>query len=146
MKRLFCLLPFVAISILSSSCGHGGDNTAEEAVDSFSVAYFNWRFVDAQRFSTAQSHRWLSFASSQVTQEIVDSLRSMQEGAGVKVESVDYTDDTAATAVVTVSNALTSDSIGIHPSIAGKRRYVLPLVLHGNRWKVDLTSLPKEQK
>lgn len=124
------------------SCGHGGENSAKEAADSFSVAYFNYRFADAEPFATQGSRRWLSFAASQMTQEAVDTLRAMKYGAEVDVSDVDYQDDTTAVATVGVSNFMSIDSIGRHPRIVAEKQFVLPLVLRNDTWLVNLSALP----
>lgn len=140
------VLAFVFLSMFSlfwSSCGHGGENSADDVADSFSVAYFNWRFVDAQHFATKTSQRWLSYAASQVTQEDVDSLRKMLSGAETNVEDVDYKDDTTAIAVVKVRGFLAMDSIGKAPRIIDEKKFTLPLSLVGDKWLVNLKGLPK---
>lgn len=145
-KTIFHSIFFLLVIPFLSACGHGGDNSAEEVVDSFSVAYFNHRYVDALRYATNDSHRWLSFAASQVTQEDVDSLRAMSDGAETKIEDVSYKDDTTAEAIVTVRNYLSLDSVGKHPYIVAKRKFTIPLVLRGDKWQVNLTMLPEERK
>lgn len=146
MKKIIDILYiFLALFIVSgqTSCGHGGENSAEDAADSFSVAYFNWRFVDAQRFATEGSQRCLSFAASQVTQEDVDSLRSMAFGAETDVKDVTYKDDSTAEAIVEVKGFLAMDSIGKKPLMVNKKRFTIPLSLTGDKWVVNLKSLPR---
>lgn len=141
IRTIYIFLVFCFLTSLVS-CGHGGKNSAEEAADSFSVAYFNWRFADALPFVTQDSRRWLSFAASQVSQEDVDSLRAMLNGAEVKTKDVDYKNDTTAVATIIVNNFLSFDSIGRQPSVVAEKKFLLPLVLREDKWQVHLSTLP----
>lgn len=138
------VLSALSMSIILS-CGHGGENSAEDAVDSFAVAYFNWRFADARPYATLQSQRWLSFAASQVTQQDIDTLRSMAEGAEIKTENVTYRDDSTAEATVRVRNFMALDSIGHSPHIVHETRFTLPLTLRNNQWLVNIEALPRQE-
>ena len=129
-------------TMLLTSCFHHGENDAREAVDSFSVAYFNWRFADAMPFVTPQSTRWLRFAAAQVEQEDVDSLRAKRYAAEVKVDDVSSVDDTTKLATVIVRDFLAMDSIGRGPHAVPIDTFRIPLALTGGYWRVRLSRLP----
>lgn len=142
----FSVAVAVASSSLLSSCGKSGDGELRTAVDSFSTAYFNWQFARALPFADDASRQWIAFAASQVTQEDVDTLRSMSEGASVEVKDVRYEGDSAAVAVVGVSHFVALDTIGRPPHTIEKATFHLPVVCRNGEWKVALRSLPKRQR
>lgn len=134
---------FASLFVSCGSCFHREEDGACEAVDSFSAAYFNWQFGKAIHYVDGGSERWLVYAASQVTQEDIDSLRAMPEGASVEVKDVAY-GDSLAMATVEVSNFLAFDSIGKAPHVVGKATYKLPVRRAGGHWKVVLDGLPRQ--
>lgn len=137
------LAAVITLFVSCGSCFHREEGGAGEAADSFATAYFNWQFGKAVRYVDAGSERWLSYAASQVTQEDVDSLRAMAEGASVDVKGVAYY-DSLAMATVAVSHFLAFDSIGKAPRVVDKATYKLPVKQVGGRWKVVLEGLPRQ--
>lgn len=130
------LLPFVA------ACG--GNDTADDSLealsqaDSFATYYFNWRYVDAARFATAESLTSLSFMASNVSDSDIVALRQNAGGASVSLgEPVANTDSTLAIPVE-VSNFLTLSKIGQRASLRPKGNFELQLVRRNGQWLVDL--------
>ena len=136
------ILFFFIAALSLTSCFHHGENDARDAVDSFSVAYFNWRFKDAMPFVTPQSKQWLRFAASQVDQEDVDSLRAKQYAAEVKVDDVSSVDDTTKLATVIVRDFLAMDTIGQGPHAVPIDTFRIPVALTKGYWRVSLHRLP----
>ena len=130
-----------------SACHKGDEDQMRETVDSFAEAYFNWQFQKALPYVTPASGRWLHYAASQVTQEDIDSLRAMAEGAGCKIQSVDYSDvDTLAVVTVAVSHFLAMDTIGRPSHLVDEAVCRLPVVFANDKWKVCLKALPRVRK
>ena len=129
-------------TMLLTGCFQHGENDAREAVDSFSVAYFNWRFADAMPFVTPQSTRWLRFAAAQVNQEDVDSLRAKRYAADVKVDGISSVDDTTKLATVIVRDFIAMDSIGRSPRAVPVDTFHIPVALTSGYWRVKLSRLP----
>ena len=138
MRNIFVFL----LPLLLVGCFHHGENDAKEAVDSFSVAYFNWRFKEAMPYVTPHSALWLRFAASQVDQEDVDSLRAKKYAADVRVEDVSSVDDTTKMATVIVKDYIVMDSIGGSPRVVPIDTFRLPLALANGFWRVHLRRLP----
>lgn len=129
-----------------SSCGsrfNDGESGLREAVDSFSIAYFNWHFKDATKYVDQDSMPWLDYAASQVSQEDVDSLKAMAEGASVEVKDVEGS-GSYRMATVEARGFLSFDSIGKSPRIIDKATFQLPVNKVGESWKVVLRSLPRQ--
>lgn len=139
MRRTLIVL-FV-VSLLAGCSGHGV-NDARETADSFSVAYFNWRFKDAVPFVTPQSVRWLRFAASQVGEEDIGPLRAKKFAAGIKVDDVSPVDDTTRMATVIVRDFLAMDTIGRGPRAVPVDTFRIPLSLTKGYWRVKLQRLP----
>ena len=141
-KRLFFFILWSTASVfIFSSCHDDGEDQIKEVARDFSSAYFNWRYPDAVRFVTAGSRRWLAYVSSQVSQEDVDSLRAMKEGASFKIGDVSYSSTGSfATVKVTVSNFLLMDSIDRAPRVCAHGEYEIPLSYDGHEWRVKLSA------
>lgn len=140
--RLFSyiLLPIIGIIALSS-CNNDSEKQIKEVVNNFSSAYFNWKFADAAKYVSYTSRRWLVYASSQVTQQDVDSLRAMKEGAILTIDNISYENNgSLAKAKVIVSNYLLMDSIGIAPRVCQHGEYEIPLSYDGKEWRVILSA------
>ena len=141
-NRLFSyiLLPIIGIIALSS-CNNDSEKQIKEVANNFSSAYFNWKFADAAKYVSYTSRRWLVYASSQVTQQDVDSLRAMTEGATLTIDNVSYENNGSQAKVkVIVSNYLLMDSIGIAPRVCQHGEYEIPLSYDGKEWKVTLSA------
>ena len=140
--RLFScsLLPTIGI-IAFTSCNTDSEKQIKEVANNFSSAYFNWRFSDASKYVSNDSRRWLVYASSQVNQQDVDSLRAMKEGATLTIDNISYENNGSIAKVkVVVSNYLLMDSIGITPRVCQHGEYEIPLSYDGKEWKVSISA------
>lgn len=141
MHKIF--LPILLLVVFMFSCGNSEKSELRSTVDSFSVAYFNWQFQRAKRYSDNQSLIWLRYAASQVNQEDVDSLKAMKEGAAIKIKDINISDDeNSAVATVEVRNFLSMDSIGRAPHIINKATFQIPAKHRNGQWKISLKGLP----
>ena len=136
---------FVTLMLLSlGACSSGKEGDVRAATDSFAVAYFNWQFPKAVEYTTPQSHRWLSFAASQVSQDDVDTLKAMEHGAECEIEDISLNhNDSEASVIITVRNFIAMDTIGAAPHLTREAKFALSLVYADNKWKVDLDGLPR---
>ena len=143
-KGLLALaLAMAAGGFAGTSCdSHEGDEDQLKAdADSFATYYYNWHFVQAAKYCTPGSERWLSYMASNVRQRDIDSLRSKAEDATVEIGDIQYGDDgTSATVSVSVSNFLQMDSIGSEPHLVVQSACLLPMTLDEGRWKVRMDS------
>ena len=141
-NRLFfyILLPIIGIIALSS-CNNDSEKQIKEVANNFSSAYFNWKFSDAIKYVSFDSRRWLVYASSQVNQQDIDSLRAMKEGATLTIDNISYqNNDSLAKVKIIVSNYLLMDSLGIAPRVCQHGEYEIPLSYDGKEWKVVLSA------
>lgn len=134
-----------ALLVDFSSCGQDNEEELHETADSFAVAYFNYQFVKAVKYATPESRQWLSYIASQVSQEDVDSLRNMEQGAECETGHI-AANDSIATVEVSVRNFMDMDSIGKGPHMVEQARFRLPLVYRNNKWMVDLKDILRREK
>ena len=135
---------FIFFYIPLAGCHNGSEDQLEETADSFAEAYFNWQFAKAVPHVTDSSVIWLQYASSQVDQEDIDSLRAMSEGATCELSDVDYgDDDTTAVVTMQVKHFLAMDSIGTSRHVVEAGVFALPMVYQNEKWKVSLRALPR---
>lgn len=146
--RKTLLIPLLAccaaLAMLLGNAACSGDNKDQltSTVDSFSTAYFNWRFPAALKYCTPESQQWLVFAASQVNKSDVEALRNKQEGASCKIDNIDFTDDSTATVKVVVSNFLAMDTIGLAPKSIAEKTFRLHAIQRQGIWKIALEGLP----
>lgn len=135
----------VGFAVLGSCASRFNDDESglREAVDSFSLAYFNWHFRDAVHYVDQESVVWLDYAASQVNQEDVDSLKAMSNGAFVELKDVKGS-GSCRVATVEARGFLSFDSIGRSPRIINTATFQLPVKQIGESWKVVLRSLPRQ--
>lgn len=146
--RLIPLLLLILVLLAGLSLIHCSNDQEDQLiadVDSFSMAYFNWRFAAASRYCTDSSSTWLRYAASQVTEEDVQALRMKEEGASCKHADIQYgSSDSTAVVKVKVKNFLPMDSIENHKTKADTASFLIPVVLHQGRWLVQLKDLPRK--
>lgn len=146
--RMIPLLLLILILLAGLSLSHCSNDQEDQLiadVDSFSMAYFNWRFTAASRYCTDSSSTWLRYAASQVTEEDVQALRMKEEGASCKHADIQYgSSDSTAVVKVKVKNFLPMDSIENNNTKADTASFLIPVVLHQGRWLVQLKALPRE--
>ncbi len=143
MKSLFGIcLASLCLCLITTGCGESSQNDPRSAVDSFSTAYFNWRFKDAVPCVTPQSEKWLRFAASQVVEEDIDSLRAKKYAADITVDDLSNIDDSTVIATLTVKDYLAMDTIGAAPHRVTKRQFHIPIRLIDGYWRVHLSRLP----
>lgn len=132
-----CMLTSAALT----SCTDNHTEQLEQTAIAFAEAYFNWHYEAAGKYCTPASQRWLVYMASQVNQQDVDSLHTMSEGAGIKLNEITYDDgDTTATADMALSHFRTADSIGRPSRMVEHARYLIRMSLHGNQWQVNLSA------
>lgn len=146
MKRNGSLGALILALCLLSSCRHeGSEGQLRQVVDSFSVAYFNWRFQHAVPYCTKESEVWLRYAASQVHQEDVDILRIQEQGASHAIKDIQYDGDSAHV-LLEVRDYLCMDTIGREGRLVSEAEFRLSLLCRGEKWKVCLHGLPRPYK
>lgn len=142
LSPLLACCAALALLMGSSACSGDNKDQLENTVDSFSTAYFNWRFPAALKYCTPQSRQYLVFAASQVNKSDVEALRNKQEGANYKIANIDFKDDSTATVKVVVSNFLAMDTIGLAPQAIAEKTFHLHAIERQGTWKIALEGLP----
>lgn len=148
MKPKYTFLILIAALHIAGCSSHhpGSEKQLHETLDSFCEAYFSWHFPEALPYCTPSSRTWLSYAASNVHQADVDILRNMNSGTAHEIIDIDYLSDSLAEAHIAVTNVLLMDTIGTEGHLADKASFTIPLHFDKNGWKVDLNSLPRNEK
>lgn len=142
LSLIFSFFIILVMVLGGSACSGDNKDQLESTVDSFSMAYFNWRFPAALKYCTPQSRKWLVFAASQVNESDVEALCNKQEGADCKIDDMDFSDDSTATVSVVVSNFLAMDTIGHVPETKVEKTFRFHAVERQGMWKIQLDGLP----
>ena len=152
MSRSNFFLFLVALCTLFS-CNKVADTLSEEraqeVVESFATAYFNYDFKRASSYCDDESVRLFRFLASQLTQADIDKLNS-KGAAEISVDSIVNNDD-GCYAIVSVENFLELDSIGGVSHIVESGTFRIPLIntldTEGNeQWEVRMAYLPRNEK
>ena len=142
-------IAIMSLSMMLTACNNhpGSESQLRETVDSFATAYYNWRFDKAMPYCSADSHRWLRYAASQVHQEDVDLLRSMDASATVEQGDITWHDaDSTADVELTVKGYAGMDTIGTTAHVVDEGRFTLHLKYSDEEWKVRMANLPRSEK
>lgn len=146
-KNIF--LSTIAVCLLLVACNNDGrkyDSNIVEAVDCFAASYFNYDFMDARRYCTIESEKWLRFAANNVIDEDIELLREQKEGASHEVMDVKCVSDTVATVRLTVRNFLKRDTLGRPGHVVNKDLFVIKLVRRNEKWLVDASSIAHDSR
>ena len=142
-KAAVVLMATVSLTIMLTGCslnGAGGGE-AEETARLWADAYFKCDFHEAERYSTAESGRWLRFAASNTTEKALQLLQ--EKTTEVSIDGFAAANDTAGTATVRVSNYLKPVAIGEEPQTEEDGEFLLIMVKRDGRWKVKMEGLPR---
>lgn len=130
-----------------SACSPSTESRIEQEVLAFSNTYFNWQFHRSVSHCTPESRKWLSYMASQVNRSDIDMLKAQPKDAVCQVEDIIYADnDSAALVEVTVSHFLQMDTIGRQGRMVDRARFRIPVMLHADGWKVNLTAPLRAEK
>jgi len=141
MKHIFFVFLSVFALLSIFSCEQkSAEEIVEERVDSFAVHYFNWQYAKCVKYVTPESKKFLELASTNVTENNIEMLRSVEEDAAVDIDDIIYESENSATVQLTVHNFLMADSIGSSAKFHEKGTTELKLVKNANKWYVDLSN------
>lgn len=141
--RLHTAAAIIFAASLCLSCTDKEEASIEDDVKSFVCAYFNFHYSDALNLCTPESHKWIKFQASNITQADIDVVNNQTDSAECEIASVDKTSDSTAIVHVNVKNFLFNDSIGKPATIHADASFSFLVCRQANRWKVRLSSLPK---
>lgn len=134
-------LAIVALCVFTCACTSEKEQEKREAVNNaaekFANLYFNYQLNEVMPLTTADSHKWLRFAASNITQADIDMLRTM-ESADCSVKGITYSSDSTAVVKVEVRNVLLPDTLGAKPHITPKALFRLALVNRSKKWLVKM--------
>jgi hypothetical protein len=143
---LMRLLYLFVIAILTAcvDINSHGSKQADEAAVRWAEAYFNYDFNQAQRLTTSDSHKWLRFVATNLTEQDLEVIRQQDEPAHVKLIACDIESDSTWTAVVEVNNYVFPDSIG-QPAelVEDSRQFKVSVVRQDGRMFVRMKGVPR---
>ncbi len=139
LKSLVLLLS--STSLLLLSCESDTKEQVNDAAEGFAKEFFNWHYCEAMPYVTAESAEYMKFLATNVTEDDVQMLRSMESGAEINVENCNITDgDSVAYVDMTIENFCHADTIG-RPAILHESAKVTLLLMHrGEKWQAVVSS------
>lgn len=146
MKRTFTI--FVLICMLAVSCNNNDKDKAmaKQCAENFSKEYFNFKYVDAMKYTTGDSKRVLQFCASNMSQQNIDSLKNVTDTPTINVSHLKIIDDSTGTFKVNVDNGIYFDTIGGNLSRDKHRTFCFNLSKSGGKWKVRMEDLPRSER
>ena len=148
LKLIKTLISATLLLIACASCNFVGSvnpGNAEDVAEAFAESYFNLRYKNALKYCTKESEQWISFAASQINEDDIKSLQSLEEEASVEVDDISG-DDNQCNAKIIVNNYFEADTIGKPGRIVGEGVFNIAMVKEGNAWKVRMEGLPRSEK
>ncbi len=143
MKPFFQLL---ALLPLLTGCEWTSDGAIERTARDWAEAYFNYDFIKARKYTTAESCQWLNYAASNMTEGDISLWNEQDTPVEVSVTDVLEGNDTMAIAIVDISYWLAMDSIGQGGNIKRNGRFTLNMVKRNGRWLVKMAGLPQSER
>ncbi len=142
------LLILLATIIMLTSCHmfDDGNEDARQAALRWAEAYFNYDLKGTLAQVTPESEKWVRFVASNVNEQDVELLNSLEEATTVEVEDYYAGGDTLGTAYVRVKGYLVPDSIGKGGRMEDDGLYIVQLVKRNGQWKVRMEGLPQSEK
>lgn len=128
-------------SLILLSCGDDSKKQLDATAEAFANEYFNWRYSEAMPYVTAESSEYIKFLATNVTEDDVQLLRSMESGAEITIENCDVADgDSVAYVDVTVDNFCHADTIGKPAKLHESAKVTLMLMRRGDKWQVVVSN------
>ena len=146
MKKTFLQLTAALLLVACVPSQSDTDEEAQEAATDFAEAYFNYDFKTAAKHSTPESEKWLRYAASNVTQEVVDLYNAQERRATTEVDDFYWNNDTTATVVIRISHYIADDSIAAAPRIAEEGLFRLTIVRRDGKMLVRMASPLRSEK
>ena len=146
MKKTFLQLTAALLLVACVPSQSDTDEEAQEAAIDFAEAYFNYDFKTAAKHSTPESEKWLRYAASNVTQEVVDLYNAQERRATTEVDDFYWNNDTTATVVIRISHYVADDSIAAAPHIAEEGLFCLTIVRRDGKMLVRMASPLRSEK
>lgn len=142
------ILQLTAVLLLGACAPNQSDTDvqAQETATDFAEAYFNYDYKTAGKHSTPESEKWLRYAASNVTQEVVDLYNVQERRATAEVADFYWTNDTTATVSIRVSHYVADDSIAAAPRIAEEGLFHLTVVRRDGEMLVRMASPLRSEK
>lgn len=131
----------LAVSLLSCH-QEDEDERTRQCAESFTNAYFNFKYTTACQYVTPESRKWVSFIASNLSQKDLDVINSQEDTSSCDVSEIEMINDTLATASISVSNCYVTQAMD-SGSVAKEVNIQLELHKRDNKWLVHLTSLPQ---
>ena len=139
LKSLAFILSSTSMMLLS--CGSDKKEQVNDVAEAFAKEYFNWHYCEAMPYVTAESSEQMKFLASNVTEDDVQLLRSMESGAEIKIEECNIADgDSVAYVNVTIENFCHADTIGRAASLHESANATLMLKHRDDKWQVVVSN------
>ena len=139
LKSLAFILSSTSMMLLS--CGSDKKEQVNDVAEAFAKEYFNWHYCEAMPYVTAESSEQMKFLASNVTEDDVQLLRSMESGAEIKIEDCNIADgDSVAYVNVTIDNFCHADTIGRAASLHESANATLMLKHRDDKWQVVVSN------
>ena len=75
------------------------------------------------------------------------SMSSCRSDATIEITDINFHDDEVTADIhLDVSNFLQMDTLGTEAHSVSKATFVIPMTIHGGKWKVDLKAIPQKEK
>ena len=97
----YCYSLFLGVLLASCQLENNGFNDADNALNKWAEAYFNFDYKEAMGYMTPESAKWIRFAASNITEKDVEFIRSQNQNTVIHItDRQDVVNDTLYNATI----------------------------------------------
>ena len=142
----FCGLLMVIMVPLGCSLSGNDANSIGKVAQAWADSYFNFDYDKAETLVTADSHKWIAMAASNISEQDIAVIRSQEFAASASVQDVEWTEGSSQAWVsIEMKDVLVADTIGRPMHALPSAIYKICVVKSGNEWKVRMAGLPQNE-
>ena len=146
MKRLLLFaISFMALGLASCSDSQDSEAAALETAERWAVAYFGYNYHEAERLSTPESRRWLQFAASNTTQQMIDLVNEQPVEASAD-DLLETESDSMVQVRLVVNNYVQPALLGNDAERKDEGTFVVDLVRRNDGWLVKMACPPRSER
>jgi hypothetical protein len=143
----YCYSLFLGVLLASCQLENNGFNDADNALNKWAEAYFNFDYKEAMGYMTPESAKWIRFAASNITEKDVEFIRSQDKNTVIHItDRQDVVNDTLYNATIHVSNFI---QLGIgegNNQMIDEADFDIQMVKRDGEWLVRMEGLPRSGK
>ena len=143
----YCYSLFLCVLLASCQPGNSGTTDADNALNKWAEAYFNFEYKEAMEYMTPESAKWIRFAASNITEKDVEFIRNQTQKTVIHItDRQTAVSDSLYNATIHVTNFI---QLGIGDGgnqVIDEADFDIQMVKRDGDWLVKMEGLPRSGK